>query len=63
VSTLLNLGKDPERERLNAIVRAECVSHPKPERQRAGRRRARRRGWGGISLCHPGRTPAFWPGG
>jgi hypothetical protein len=37
VSTLLNLGKDPERERLNAIVRAECVSPPKPERQRAGR--------------------------
>ena len=30
VSTLLNLGKDPQRERLNAIVKAECVSPPRP---------------------------------
>ena len=37
VSTLLNLGKDPERERLNAIVRAECVSPPRPVRRQAGR--------------------------
>ena len=37
VSTLLNLGKDPQRERLNAIVRAECISPPRPARQQAGR--------------------------
>jgi hypothetical protein len=42
-STLLNLGKDPQRERLNAVVRASCVSPPKPAKP-GPYRRPRRRG-------------------
>ena len=33
VSTLLNLRQDPQRERLNATVRAVCVSPPRPKAQ------------------------------
>ena len=37
VSTALNLTKDPQRERLNAIVRTECVT-PKRKAQSASAR-------------------------
>lgn len=36
VSTAMNLQKDPERERLNAIVRTECVTPPRQARRSPG---------------------------
>ncbi len=39
--TLLNWRKDPERERLNAIVRGACVSPPKRTRSASAKPRGR----------------------